>query len=310
MKQSLLPLFALIAATPIAAQSGRPAFFVEESGRGFWRLDEAVAAIGEGKGTISIAPGIYNDCAVQKAGAITFRAEQPGTVTFDGGTCNGKAAFVLQGQFARVEGLIFQNMRVDDRNGSGIRLENGDLEVENAIFRNSEQGILTNSYVGGHITVNRSTFTGLGGCPGGMCSHSIYVNNIEGAVVTNCRFERATGGHYVKLRSRVSQVSGNSFDDTRGHESNYMVDLPDGSTGAVTNNVFVQGRDKENYSTMIAVAAEHRINRTSGLVIAGNTATLAPGVEKETTFVRDWSHEPLRIGDNRLGKGIAPFALQ
>jgi Right handed beta helix region len=310
MKKPLLILIGLIAATPIAAQNDRPAFFVEESGRGFWRLDEAVAAIGAGKGTITIAPGTYNDCAIQRAGAVTFRAAQPGTVTFDNGTCGGKAALILQGQFARVEGIIFQNMRVNDRNGSGIRLENGDLEVENSIFRNSEQGILTNSYEGGHLTINRTTFTGLGGCPGGMCSHSIYVGNIESTVVTNCRFERGTGGHYVKLRSRLSQVSGNSFDDTRGNETNYMIDLPDGSTGALTNNVFVQGKNKENYSSMIAVAAEERSHPSAGLIISGNIATRAPGVEKETTFVRDWSHEPLRIGQNRLGEGIAPFALQ
>ncbi len=308
MKRLFLPLLAIIAATPIAApiaaQSESAPYVIAESGKSFWRLDDAVKAIGEGEGTISIAPGTYQECAVQTGGAITFQAERPGTVIFDSTTCDGKAALVLRGQFSRVEGLVFQNMKVSDRNGSGIRLESGDLEVENAIFRNSEQGILTNSYAGGSIKVNQSTFSGLGGCPNGLCSHSIYVGEIQSTTVTNCRFERGTGGHYVKSRAAKAIISGNSFDDTRGFETNYMIDLPSGATGAITNNVFVQGKNKENYSALIAVAAEGRNNPSAGLVVSGNTATIAPGVDRQTTFVGDWSHEPLKIGANRLGPGI------
>src|SRR3546814_8257402 len=64
---------------------------------------------------------------------------------FGGVTCEGKAALVLRGDGARVEGVVFQNMRVPDGNGAGIRLERSDLDVVNAMFRGSEQGILTRS---------------------------------------------------------------------------------------------------------------------------------------------------------------------
>lgn len=304
MKRLLLPLIALVAATPLTAQSERAPFIVEESGRSFWRLDDALRSIGSGEGTVTILPGTLQECAVQGEGYVTYRAAQPGSVVFDGMTCEGKAALVLRGRGARIEGIIFQNMKVSDRNGAGIRLEKGDLTVVNSIFRNSEQGILTSYDPASKIVIDRTTFSGLGGCPDGMCSHSLYVGDFGSLSVTNSRFERGTGGHYIKSRSPRVQISGNSFDDTRGRETNYMIDLPAGAVGSITNNVFVQGRDKENYSALIAVAAEGRNNPSAGLVIANNDASIAPGVDRQTTFVGDWSHEPLRIGPNRLGAGI------
>jgi hypothetical protein len=86
-----------------------------------------------------------------------------------------------------------------------------------------------------------------------------------------------------------------------------MIDLPSGAVGTITRNVFVQGKNKENYSAFIAVAAEARTHRSAGLVITGNDASIAPGVGRSTIFVADWSHEPLKIGPNRLGPGLAPF---
>ncbi len=304
MKRLLLPLLAIAATTPLMAQNERAPFVIEETGRTFWRLDDAVKSIGEGQGTIVIGPGQFKECAVQSAGSVTYRAAQPGSVIFDGVACDGKAALVLRGIFARVEGIVFQNIRVPDRNGSGIRLEKGDLEVDNSIFRNSEQGILTNEGPTMNVKVDRSTFSGLGGCPDGMCSHSLYIGNNATLSVTNSRFEKGTGGHYLKSRAAMAQISGNSFDDTRGRTTNYHIDLPAGSGGSITKNVFVQGRDKENYSAIIALGAEERIHRSVGLVIAGNDVSIAPGIDRETTFIGDWTHEPLRIGQNKIGPGV------
>jgi Right handed beta helix region len=303
-----LPLAALAIAAPLAApllaQSERPPFRVDESNRSFWRLDEAVKSIGDGEGTITIAAGTVEDCAVQTEGSVTYRAAQPGSVIFDGMTCEGKAALVFRGRAARVEGIIFQNMKVADRNGAGIRLEKGDLEIENSIFRNSEQGILTGPEHSSNVSIDRTTFSGLGGCPDGMCSHSAYIGEIASLKVTRSRFERGTGGHYLKSRAARSLIADNSFDDTRGKTTNYMIDLPAGSVGSITGNMFVQGKDKENYSAFIAVGAEQRTNPSAGLVIADNDARFAPGVDRNSTFVADWTHEPLKIGVNRLGPGL------
>jgi hypothetical protein len=298
---------ALVLAAPLSAQSSGAPFTVEETGRGYARLQDAVTAIGNGDGTIRIAPGTYRDCAVQTGGRIAYAALSAGTAIFDGTSCEGKGGFVLRGAAAHVEGLVFQNFQVPDRNGSGIRLDKGNLTVVNTVFRNSEQGILTNNDRAATISIDRSTFSGLGGCPDGMCSHSIYVNDNARLIITRSRFERGTGGHYVKSRAARTDISDSSFDDTRGSETNYMIDLPAGSVGTIAHNEFVQGRSKENYSAFIAVGAETINNPSAGLTISANRASIAPGVQRTSTFVADWTHEAIRLTGNQLGAGLKPY---
>lgn len=299
---------AAVAAAPAPAQSGDAPYVVAESGRGFARLQEAVDAIGEGRGTIRVAPGYHRDCAVQTAGRIAFVAAEPGRAIFDGVTCEGKAALVLRGQGARVDGLVFQNMRVPDGNGAGIRLETSDLEVVNSLFRGSEEGILTADDPDATLTIDRSTFSRLGRCDRGLsCAHSVYTGIYGRVVVTRTRFEKGSGGHYLKTRGIAVDIRDNSFDDTQGSATNYMIDLPSGSTGRIGGNLFVQGRDKENYSALIAVAAEERKNPSRGLVIEGNRASLPAGLGRQSVFVADWSGEALAIGPNELGPGLARF---
>lgn len=307
MKRFLTSALALLAG-PALAQSVAP-FTVD--GRSFGRLEDAAHAIGDGTGTITVAPGTYKDCARLGSGNVTIRAATPSTAIFDGGACEGKATLVFWGQSLTVDGIVFQNIRVPDGNGAGIRLEHGDLTVTRSTFRDSDEGILTGNDDRGQIVIERSTFSGLGGCdaPGG-CSHGIYVGHYGMVSVSRVRFERGTGGHYFKSRAAVNDVLDSSFDDTGGRKSNYMIDLPAGSVGTIARNIFVQGRDKENYSAFIAVAAEARDNPSAGLKIEANDASIAPGVDRRTTFVADWSHEPLKLGANKLGAGIKPFELR
>ncbi len=304
-------LFALLVtaiAAPAFAQGRAAPFTIEDSGKGFYRLDDAVKSVGDRDAVIRIASGTYRDCAVQEAGRIAYRAIEPGKAIFDGGTCEGKATLVLRGRDAVVDGLVFQNMRVPDGNGAGIRLEKGPLIVQNAVFRDSEEGILTADDPASAIKVDRTTFSGLGRCDRGLsCAHSIYVNAYGSLTVTRSRFERGQGGHYLKSRARRIAVSDSSFDDTRGHVTNYMIDLSTGATGSITGNTFVQGKDKENHSAFITVAPEGRDTPSAGLTVTGNKASLAPGITWPTVFVADWSHEPLNLSANLLGKGIKPF---
>ena len=83
----------------------------------------------------------------------TFVARQAGPVLFDGVSCEEKAALVLRGRSSRVEGIVFQNLRVPDANGAGIRLEDGDLVVRDSLFRNGENGILVANDHDGTIRV-------------------------------------------------------------------------------------------------------------------------------------------------------------
>lgn len=300
-----------IAAAPLAALMAQPApqpFTVMETGQSFARLQDAVTAIGDARGTIAIAPGRYEECAVQAAGEISYLAAEPGTAIFDGVACEGKAALVLRGRGAEVAGLVFQNIRVSDYNGAGIRLEMGNLTVAESWFRDSQQGILTAGDSSGMIVVDRSTFTRLGTCEGpGGCAHSIYTGEYGRLRITRSRFEQGRGGHYVKSRAMRVEIASSSFDDSAGRATNYMIDLPGGASGQISNNWFVQGADKENYSTFIAVAAEGRARSSAELVIAGNDARLAPGVDRTTVFVADWSDDMQGVGQNTLGRGLATF---
>lgn len=294
--------------TAAYAQSGQAPFTITETGQGFNRLADAVRTIGGSTGTIVIAPGTYRDCTVQTAGNITYRAAIAGRSIFDGGICEGKAALVLRGRSARIDGIIFQNMRVPDGNGAGIRIEKGNLSVNNALFRNSEQGILSADDPGSSITIDRSTFQHLGRCDRGLsCAHSIYIGNYGALSVTNSRFEKGDGGHYVKSRSPRATITKNSFDDTLGSTTNYMIDLPAGARGVISGNVFVQGKNKENWSAFIAIAAEGKVNSSAGLNIHSNSASFAKGVQRNTWFVADWGNDSLRIANNSLARGLTRY---
>ncbi|MGZ8312804.1 MAG: right-handed parallel beta-helix repeat-containing protein [Allosphingosinicella sp.] len=310
MRLFLLTLLAclFVFAAPLPAQPGPAPFTIGESGEGFASLADAVAEIGGGSGTILIAPGRYRECAVQEAGRVAFVARTPGTAVFDGVACEGKAALVLGGRSARVEGLVFQNIRVPAANGAGIRLEAGDLLVRETLFRNGENGILVANDHDGSVRIEQSTFSGLGRCPEDQgCSHGIY-NSGEGTlVVSRSRFERGTGGHYVKSRGARIEVVDCSFDDSQGRGTNYMIDLSNGATGTIARNLFVQGADKENYSAFIAVAPEGVEHSSAGLRVTDNEAGLAPGLRRRTAFVADASGEALDVAGNRLDPMIAPL---
>jgi hypothetical protein len=304
----LLPVLAALLTAPAMAQGGAP-FTVAETGEGFGHLQDALNAVRGRDATITIAPGTYRECAIQQAASIVFKATTPGSVIFDGVTCEGKAALVIRAGKATVDGIIFRNMRVGDGNGAGIRIEIGDLTVRNAMFLDSQEGILGSSDLPHKIVIDRSTFSGLGQCDETPdCAHSVYLGGSGGDVtITNSRFERGRGGHYVKLRLPRVTITDNSFDDTQGSKTNYMIDLPNGGTGLIARNTFVQGKAKENWTGFIVVAAESRSFSSAGLRVENNTATLAPGQTKSPAFLANVSGQQMAAAGNRLGPGVRAY---
>lgn len=303
----LVPLLLLGTMSATALAQGTSAPFTV-GGRGFPTLQEAIDAIGDGDGTIRIAPGTYRECAVQNGGRIDYVAAEPGKVIFTRIACEGKAALVLRGRGAQVEGIVFSHIEVGDGNGAGIRIEKGPLVVSNSMFLDSQSGILSAEDPNGTVVVDHSTFSGLGHDPTGYGAHSIYMGRYKSLRVVACRFERGQGGHYVKTRAPYVEVLDSSFDDSNGHSTNYMIDLSNGAKGRIAGNEFVDGRDKDNHSTLITVAPEGAKNDSSGLVVENNRARLAPGADYKPVFVGNWAGEPLVIRGNILGAGITPTA--
>ena len=281
---------------------------VVESGHRFNRLQDALYEIAGGTGTIRIAPGVWKDCGVQTAGNVTFTAEIPGRTIFTEHYCEGKGALVLRGRSSRVVGLVFAGLRVSDGNAAGIRLEKGNLSVSQSWFRDSDEGILGNNDPTGTASIDKSTFSHLGRCsPDISCAHSIYINFYDRVTVTRSRFEAGTGGHYLKVRAGNVLVTDNLFDDTAGRATNYMIDLPAGATGRIANNMFIQGGHKENGTALIAVAAESHTHSANGLTIENNLARFAPGAERQTAWVADWSGDRLAIGANQIAPGMERY---
>ncbi|MEQ8411859.1 MAG: right-handed parallel beta-helix repeat-containing protein [Erythrobacter sp.] len=302
-----LAVLAIPFAALLAQASERP-FTVEETGLSYASLQQAVDAIGDSRATISIAPGRYRQCAVQEAGVITYEASRYGTAVLEGRACEGKAALVLRGSGAEVKGLVLRGISVGDGNGAGIRLENGALNVAFTTFAESQQGLLTGVVPNARIHITRSTFTRLGTCENSAgCAHSIYIGDVPELTLRESRFEQGTGGHYVKSRAAVNVIEGNSFDDSAGSGTNYMIDLPAGTRGRIAGNWFVQGREKENYSAFIALGAEDRLHPSDGLEIAGNEARFVPGLRRSSAFLADWTGERVALSGNRLAEGIEEY---
>jgi hypothetical protein len=292
----------------VHAQPVPDAFTVVETGQSYDTLQDAVDAVGNARATIRIAPGIYRQCVVQEAGVIIYEAPEPGSVTFIARSCEGKAAFVLRGIGAEVRGITFSNMKVPDGNGAGIRLEKGALNVAHARFQDSQQGILTANDPTGRIFITRSTFAGLGTCENSAgCAHSIYIGNYGSLTVRESRFERGTGGHYVKARSAEVVIENNSFDDANGKGTNYMIDLPAGSVGRIADNWFVQGRDKENYSAFIALGAEDLLHSSDGLEVVNNEARFVPGLSRSSAFLADWTASRVVMRGNKLAAELKQY---
>ena len=111
----------------------------------------------------------------------------------------------------------------------------------------------------------------------------------------------------MKVRAPNVEITDSSFDDSKGRQTNYMIDLPAGSVGTITHNEFVQGRSKENYSAFIAVGAETINNPSAGLTISANRASIAPGVQRTSTFVANLTREAIRLTGNQLGAGLKPY---
>lgn len=307
MRRLLIALLPLLAAPAVAQTAGGP-FTVVGSGRSFGTLQDAISSIRMGTDTVVIAPGTYRECAIQSGGNITIKAAQPGKVIFEGAACEDKAVLVLRGQSSVVDGIIFRGIRVGDGNGAGIRTEVGNLVVRNSMFLDSQEGILGGQPTNQKILIDHSTFSGLGQCDESpSCAHSIYLVNQGSVTITNSRFERGTGGHYVKLRVPNVSITDNSFDDSKGRKTNYMIDLSEGGTGLIARNTFADGPNKENWTGFIVVAAEAKTYSSAGLKVIDNVATLSPGFDKSPAFVANASGQQLDVGVNKLGPNIRMY---
>jgi len=272
--------------------------------REFKTPSAAIAAAASGD-TIRIDPGEKVDCAVVNASRVTIEGTGPGVILTDK-TCQGKAILVTVGADITIRNLTLQRARVPDQNGAGIRMEGNNLTVENSRFINNENGILTiGEAPDSTLRIIGSEFVGNGKCDG-ACAHGIYVGHLALVRIERSKFFETHRGHHVKSRAIRTELIGNEITDGENGNSSYLVDIPNGGSLVVRDNILEKGPNCENHGTAISIGAEGVTQRTEEITIEHNTFT--NDQPRETTFVRNQTATPANLTGNTL-KGFKTIAL-
>ncbi len=217
----------------------------------------AAAATSANNGDILVlAPGVYKECAAVHGSNITIKAERPGTAIFDGVSCEGKAILVLKGTRTTIDGLVFRNATVRDRNGAGIRGEAAGLTVKRSSFINNENGILYGVSVPGTVLIEDSVFDGNGTCEGSGCAHGIYINQVDQLTVRRSTFINTHVGHHLKSRAKSTLVEDCVIDDHIKGNSSYLIDISNGGAFVARGNLLIKGPRTDNRTAFISFAME------------------------------------------------------
>ena len=232
----------------------------------------AAAAVAKDSVLIEIDAGLYaGDVAYWAQNELYIRAVG-GEVVLDanGKSFGGKGIWEINGGRIKVEGLTFQNAKVPDQNGAGIRLTRGNLIIDKCRFLHNEMGILTGN-AGGTLTIHNSEF-GYGGYGNGY-SHNLYVGTIDKVVVTGSYFHHARQGHLLKSRAKLSIVQYCRITDGNDErsEASYELDFPSGGINIVVGNIIQQSVRSPN-TAIIDFAGESNNTWTDNvLYLSHNT---------------------------------------
>lgn len=218
---------------------------------------------------VEVAPGDYRrDTAIWTQRDLVIRGVgvQPRLIA-DGASAEGKAIFVVRGDRIRIENLAFIGAKVRDRNGAGIRLEKGRLELSGCHFEENENGLLAGNDERAELSIDRCSFIANGAGDGK--SHNLYVGAIGKLDVSSSYFARARVGHLFKSRARENRLVYCRLTGEDG-TSSYELEFPNGGVVEVLGCLIQQGPKSEN-ATIISYGAEgYRWSRNE-LQMAFNT---------------------------------------
>lgn len=185
-----------------------------------------------------------------------------------GAAAESKGIWVVRGGNVTVKGFDFIGATVPDQNGAGIRLEQGNLRIEDCRFLDNENGILSGGHGGSTLEILNSEF-GRNGFGDGR-SHNIYVGAIAQLKVTGSYFHHAKSGHLLKSRAAKNLVFYNRLTDEVGGTASYELEFPNGGLAYVMGNVIQQSSTTEN-PTVVSFGAEGYRTETNRLYLINNT---------------------------------------
>jgi Right handed beta helix region len=265
-----------------------------------YRTPSAAAAVAGDGDHIEIAPGRYVDCAVWRADNLVIEGDRPGVVIADK-SCLGKGLFVVEGNNTTVRNLTLAHARVPSMNGSGIRLDHGNLTVDGVRFIENEMGIL-GGFPGATVTVRNSlfkdNFKGGHRCVS-WCDHAVYIGRADLLRVENSRFSGTRQGHSIKSRARRTEVIGCTIADGPTGTSSYLIDAPNGGALVVRNNTLEKGPRSENHKAAIAIGEEGVTHPTPEIAIADNSFR-NDDRQYPVAFVWNVTGTPARLNGNKL----------
>jgi len=267
-----------------------------------YRTPSAAAAVTHDGDRIEIDPGQYFDCAVWRSNDLLIEGTGPGVVIADK-TCLGKALFVIAGNNTTVRNLTLMRARVPDMNGAGIRLEGGNLLVDQVMFIDNQNGIL-GGVAGATVTIRNSEFDRNGSCEK-ACAHAIYIGEVDSLRVQHSHFYNTRQGHSIKSRALRTEVTNCEIDDGSDGTSSYLIDVPNGGTVVVADNILEKGPKSENHNAAIAIGEEGVTHLTAEITISNNTFRNDSGYE--TAFVWNVTATPAKLTGNKLSGSVTPL---
>jgi hypothetical protein len=257
---------------------------------------------------VEVDVGDYlRDVAVWTQNDLTLRAKNGrARLIAQGASAEAKGIWVIRGGKISVEGFDFIGSAVSDQNGAGIRLEQGQLRVENCRFFDNENGILTGGNANSKLEVLNSEF-GNNGFGDGK-SHNLYVGAIGMLRVTGSYFHHAKSGHLLKSRAMKNLIYYNRLTDEIGGTASYELEFPNGGLAYVIGNVIQQSSTTDN-PNMVSFGAEGYSTGVNRLYLVNNTLVDMRPQGGQFLRVKDGAEilaiNNLLVGKNRLETGGA-----
>jgi Right handed beta helix region len=293
---------AILILTGIAIANSSPAATLKVGPNQTYKAPSAAASVAKSGDRIEIEPGQYFDCAVWNADNLVIEGTGPGVVITDK-TCMGKGLFVIEGKNTTVRNLTLTRSRVPDMNGAGIRLDNGNLTVDNVKFIDNQNGIL-GGVQGTTVTIRNSEFDRNGTCAG-ACAHGIYIGNVDLLRVENSHFSNTQQAHSIKSRALRTEVVGSTIVDGPDGTSSYLIEAANGGALIVRDNTLEKGPKSENHTAAIAIGAEGVTQPTPEITITNNN--FRNDGNYETALVWNVTATPATLKGNKLSGSVIPI---
>ena len=233
------------------------------------RAPSHAARIARAGDHIRIDAGEYRDCAVWRADGLILEGVG-GYAHVRDKSCEGKGIWIIRGGHTTVMNMEFSGADVPDNNGAGIKFQGGGvLIVRNSYFHDNENGIQGGNRPRARVVISGSRFERNGKCKP-ECAHGIYIGHIRSLRIVGSSFTGQMVGHHIKSRARYTEIVGNRILDGATGTASFSINLPNGGTARIRDNILQKGRRSQNHTAMIAIGEEGATNPSRGIFIERN----------------------------------------